>query len=338
MTNELDALLAQTEQEPPCGPDLEYDPAFLELEQAARGKPEQQFGETVIAAEEPAWADVGRRARALLSRTKDVRVAVLLARALVHSEGVTGLSAGLQLIQELLERFWDDIHPRLDPDDDNDPTMRLNALVPLADPETMLRDVRNAWFISSKVHGRISVRDVEVALGKAPPKAGAQSFTEDQVEAILAEVASEDESLVQSVTDASQAAKSLYRLLVDKVGSSRATDLAPLSAILGSLEQVCASVVAASMQEDAAVQEDAAAEGAAPAAKPISGEIRSRQDAIMMLDKVCTYLERNEPTNPAPLLIRRAKRLMTKNFVDILKDLAPDSVSQVEKIAGLDQE
>lgn len=58
----------------------------------------------------------------------------------------------------------------------------------------------------------------------------------------------------------------------------------------------------------------------------------------MMLEKVCDYLERNEPTNPAPLLIRRAKRLMTKNFVEILKDLAPDSVAQVEKIAGLDKE
>ena len=42
----------------PCGPNLEYDQEFLALEQAARGKEEQQYGDTVIPAEEPDWVDV----------------------------------------------------------------------------------------------------------------------------------------------------------------------------------------------------------------------------------------------------------------------------------------
>ena len=33
---DLDQLLAEASDSPPCGPDLEYDPAFLELEQAYR--------------------------------------------------------------------------------------------------------------------------------------------------------------------------------------------------------------------------------------------------------------------------------------------------------------
>ena len=53
-----------------------------------------------------------------------------------------------------------------------------------------------------------------------------------------------------------------------------------------------------------------------------------------MLDLVCSYLERHEPSNPAPLFIRRAQRLIKKNFVEIVRDLMPDSLSQLERLAG----
>ena len=66
----------------------------------------------------------------------------------------------------------------------------------------------------------------------------------------------------------------------------------------------------------------------------IAGEIRSREDAVRALDLVCRYLERHEPSNPAPLFIRRAQRLMTKNFLEIVKDLLPDSLSNLEQLAG----
>ncbi len=66
----------------------------------------------------------------------------------------------------------------------------------------------------------------------------------------------------------------------------------------------------------------------------MDGEIRTREDAVRMLDRVCSYLERQEPSNPAPLFIRRAQRLMTKSFLEIVKDLMPDSLSNLEKLAG----
>ena len=35
-----------------------------------------------------------------------------------------------------------------------------------------------------------------------------------------------------------------------------------------------------------------------------------------------------------PLLLRRAKRLVAKNFMEILHDMVPDGVSQAEQIGG----
>jgi type VI secretion system protein ImpA len=66
----------------------------------------------------------------------------------------------------------------------------------------------------------------------------------------------------------------------------------------------------------------------------LSGEIRSREDVVRAIDKICAYYARFEPTSPLPLLLERCRRLVTSSFLDIIRDLAPDSVSQVERLSG----
>jgi len=56
---------------------------------------------------------------------------------------------------------------------------------------------------------------------------------------------------------------------------------------------------------------------------------------VRELERICAWIEHNQPSNPAPLLIRRAQRLINMSFMDIIRDMAPDSVSQVERLAGL---
>jgi type VI secretion system protein ImpA len=73
-------------------------------------------------------------------------------------------------------------------------------------------------------------------------------------------------------------------------------------------------------------------------AGPGLGALRSREDVKRVLEQVCEYLEKVEPSNPAPLLIRRARRLLDLSFIDIMKDLAPDAFGQIEKLAGIEQE
>jgi len=51
---------------------------------------------------------------------------------------------------------------------------------------------------------------------------------------------------------------------------------------------------------------------------------------------VCAYLERSEPTNPAQLLLRRAEKLIDKSFLQLVRDLAPDALSEVARIMGVD--
>ena len=53
-----------------------------------------------------------------------------------------------------------------------------------------------------------------------------------------------------------------------------------------------------------------------------------------MLDCVCEFLERSEPSSPAPLLIRRAQRLIGSGFLDIMRDMAPESLGHIAVITG----
>jgi type VI secretion system protein ImpA len=65
------------------------------------------------------------------------------------------------------------------------------------------------------------------------------------------------------------------------------------------------------------------------------GSIKSRQDAIRALDAVATFFRQNEPSSPVPLFIERAKRLVAKDFLEVLADIVPDAMDQAKAASGI---
>ena len=68
------------------------------------------------------------------------------------------------------------------------------------------------------------------------------------------------------------------------------------------------------------------------------GNVQSRDDAIRAIDMICEYLDRAEPTNPAQLLLRRARRVINQNFLQLMKELAPEALNEVARVMGVDPE
>ena len=333
---DLALLLAEVSPASPCGENQEYDSVYIELEKVARGKPEQQYGETVIPREDPDWIEIQRLALELLGRAKDLRVAVYLTRAALVSEGLAGYLAGLQLILALLERYWDEVHPQLEPDS-NDPTMRVNALAPLCAVETGLRELRRADFVAER-SATISVRDVEVVLGKAPAS-GADPVAVAAVAAAVNEARAADRDPVHLVESLVNTVKAIDLLCKEKLGEHQAPDFRPLNQLLHYLSRYGAQF--AEVPDNKKVAEGAMKSisdnggMAASSAVGSASTLASRADAIKLLEDVCTFLERTEPSSPSPLLIRRAVRLIDMSFVQIIQDLVPDVLDRIEDIAGL---
>src|SRR5688572_12312564 len=161
---DLEKLLAPVAADAPAGPNLEYDPAFTAVERAAAGKPEQVIGGAVTPEEPPEWNTVFSGSIELLGRTKDLRVAVLLARALLYRSGISAFTEALSLLKGLVEQHWAVVHPQLDPDDNNDPTMRVTALSALSTPGLMLA-LRQSPLIDSRALGPVSFADLFPAAG-----------------------------------------------------------------------------------------------------------------------------------------------------------------------------
>jgi len=333
---DVDALLAPVSESDPCGPDLEYDSAFLALEEAARSKPEQQFGDTIIPAEEPDWRKVQTLSSELIGRTKDLRVAVHLLRSTTRLQGLAAAADGLRLIAGLLSQHWDHVHPKLDADDDNDPTMRLNALAPLVDGAGFIYDIRKSTLTAGR--SAVTGREFELASGKVQPNAGETVLPLAGAIQAIKDGEAQQPGLIDKLSGLADTVSAIDAIISEKAIIS-GPEFRPLRTLLQFISDAARQASGASVQADAAAAgeggETQATGGAALMAAAGSGPLRTRDDAVNALEKVCEWIELNEPSNPAPLLIRRAQRLMSKNFMDIIRDLVPDGVDQIAKLAGV---
>lgn len=347
---DVEALLGEIAAGSPCGADLEYDPAFAQMEEQAQETPERQYGDTIIPAEPADWRSVKKTALALAERTRDLRVAVYLTRALLRTDGLPGFAEGLALVDGLIERFWAQVYPQLDPDDDNDPTLRVNIIVALCDPEATLHALRETPLVHSRSLGRFSLRDVQIASGALTPltkdKEG-ELPTPEKINGAFQEVGLESvQAIAATIAEAIDRVERIEAGLTDQIGVSQAPDLSALTVILKEMRHPLADylqrqgvgLTGAGMAGEAEETEFTGVAGVPGSGgsgpRLVVGEIASREDALRMIDKICEYFARYEPSSPAPLLLKRAKRLANKDFMGILLDLAPGGAEQANLIFG----
>jgi type VI secretion system protein ImpA len=347
------ALLDVVSEDAPTGPNLEFDADFGALERAAQGKPEQQYGDTIIPAEEPDWKEVDKQASALLERTRDLRVLTQLAVARLHLSGLAAYAEVVSMTRRLLETRWDEIHPQLDPEEDNDPTLRANALLRLGQPGLVLRLVRTMPIANSPRTGQFSWRDIAISTGVIEAEG-----EEKKTDAVIRGAFQETDlgwldALRAAATEAAESATAISAVFDERAGFGTGPDFEELVKLLKDVARTVdryrvADEVAPAMPEAAA--DDAVPDGVgggggggeAPAARRAPGgvtaamltEITTRADALRLLDLVCRYYQRYEPASPLSMLIERATKLADKNFLDIVRELAPDGVNQVQILIG----
>lgn len=103
-------LLSAITREEPAGEDLYPTPEWLRIRDA-RPNAYEIANKGIWAPQNPpeaGWSIVKERATsALLTKSKDLRIATLLSEANIHIHGFAGLRDSLQLIRELLVRYWD---------------------------------------------------------------------------------------------------------------------------------------------------------------------------------------------------------------------------------------
>ncbi|MBV9876257.1 MAG: type VI secretion system protein TssA [Verrucomicrobia bacterium] len=336
-------LLKPVSEEAPCGEDLSYDPGFQAMETKARGTPETQFSE----AKPPDWKEVRSLGLELFVRSKDLRVAVILAVAELELSGLPGFREVLALVTGLLERYWDNFHPQLDPGENNDPLERMNIVASLATPIgsygdhlRVLERLRSAPLCDSIQMGRFSLSHILHA--ETGGGGGGDSATPSlsQIEAAFRD--SNQDELVQNYRNLNESfafVEAIDEYLTRTVGASKAPDLTLLSDELKSMRERIAPYLPTGLVTGEALSAGSETSGSAVTAPvSIQGDLQSREDVVRLLNKILEYYVRVEPSSPVPLILKRAVRLARMDFVQIIKDMAPDAISEIYRISGEKEE
>lgn len=322
-----------------CGNNLEYDADFLDLQQSVIEKPEQQFGNTIIQAQTPDWSQVEKKAGELCKRTCDLRVLSALTWAWTVQKGVVGYAAGVGLVEHVLQQFWPDVYPLLLDDGYEDPLPRINTLVALADMQGVAKDLRSSLLLAG-AHGQMTLRDAEFVLDGSKPDLYPGGRV--RLQEVLNQARLNDTAEIVALINAQASLLNIREMVSLHLGHDWTPDFSALLRSLGHITQAMDEVAAhkTGSDVDASPEQDQAGEGtvtnepeAEPAERPVSWkqvQIRTREDAMLALEKVSSYFEVNEPSHPAPFLLRRVQQTIPMNFHEILKNLIPVSAEQFE--------
>lgn len=331
----IESLLAPVTPEQPCGENLEYDADFLAMEQASQGKAEQQFGDTIIPAEPADWNRVEKLATGLLARTKDIRVMLALTHAWTRRRGLEGYADGLMLLGQALALYWDQLWPSLTDGGEFDPFYRINALAALSDKSALTSTLRQSTLLRSN-GDELNVRDAQALLDGS--KTECAGYPGGRVR-LIDELARGGQPGIEAIGQIEGRLQTIRSWLLEQLGESGVPEMEQLLKTVGMIASANRATRPDEQQEtpEPTVQATTAQPVAAPlpaAADWRSVQVTSRADAQLMLEKVKQYFTQHEPSHPAPLMIERVQRLIELDFMEIIRDLAPDGVNQLQNIFG----
>lgn len=346
MNEFIEKLLQPVSAEQVCGPDLSNGGQFDELETILKGKPEVEIGSVQKPAEPPDWKELKDKSAEFLGQSKHLRVATMYCCSLLKINGVAGFRDGVQLIQGLLEKYWAPLYPLLDPDDNNDPTQRLNILGALTVPRgssaagwlTIVDGLYAAPVCQIKgappltFDNIISSRQAAPAEGAPPPTGPTAAAIASALRDVGSEQLTAQRDAVQQALDAVRAIDQ-YLTTTLGAGSTISFEVAEkaLQEMLGGLQGYMDGTGAT----DGAAATDATTGSASSAGAAdsggimVRGAIRSREDVVRAIDTICGYYEQVEPSSPVPYILRRAQKMAGMNFIEAVQELnlaTPDSL------------
>jgi type VI secretion system protein ImpA len=334
------ALLAPISADHPCGADLAFSP---ELDAIARARefddPSLAQGEWVTELKEADWGFVVERcARLLEERTKDLRLAVWLAEAAAKRHHLRGLAEGFRLLAGLCERYWDQgLYPT---SDGGDQEQRIGNLAwILSRTRALVRELPltegrgTAW---STVDFEAARRRAAAGDAETPPRladmeaarrASAPAFTDglradaqDCLDALAQLERVADERLGQDSPGFAQARDAVQTLLHGLPAPAAAPQLPAAEPSSPDIVSPAPIVVTAPQPQAA-----------------LSGQIRSRAEAIAQLRLIAQYFRETEPHSPVSYFAEKAASAGEQDLHTWLRTVIKDqgALAHLEEMLGV---
>ena len=375
---DLALWLTPLDGENPSGEDLRNDPAFHELERLTESQVKvvhdshnRATSQSTIPVD---WPAVLAKAEELRAHGRDLRLLVIVTRALANEEGLAGLTQGLTLIAQTFDQHWETMHPALRPNaSPRDAALRrINALVDLQnDQDGLLANLRQMTFFAPRAIGPIQGKDLEK--GALDDRVMLQEAASGLNTAEKAALVSAHGQLLNRVragcaAQMDQANAEMVLLIADARAAIAALDAvetalnvrlegggAPVPELKRFLQRLLTTLErnSAAGAANGAAKPPTPAEPATPArnghgadtmasmasyadsSTGLPDRISSRDDVVKCLDLVVAFYDRTEPSSPIPHLARRVRRMVHMDFVELMEDLAPSGLKEFRLLAGV---
>jgi len=344
---DLAILTSPLSEAEPCGPDLDAlgDPDYMNfmakaeslLPAAFFGPDGKPFGGLQIGGTAIDFAGERAAMQPLLRKTQDVRLLAILAKFCLLSRDADGFIVAVCATRQLLSDRWDEVHPR---GDNGQFAARMAALETLDDLAPVIFPLQYAALVRHPRIGPVSYRNYMIATGEVAKREGEDNYDLTTIEKAMMEVdLAELVGGLGSVDALGTALADIRNICTERAGFEQAMKLERLPALVDKMRAFLNTYVAKRDPSAALATEAGAPSAEPPGAGPvtITGDIRSLGDATAALAAVAGYFSRNEPSNPALLLVRQAEQLMGKSFMEIMQVLVPAHVEQAAINIGRDQ-
>lgn len=353
---ELESLTEAIPGESPAGTDLREDPSATSVYRRIRDARnqarllERKLDETPsdIVRE---WHGVKTLAtKALAEESKDLEIATYLTEALIRTDGFAGLRTGLELLRELVDRFWDGVYPR--PDEDGTET----TVLPLTwlNSDVVVLPIHAIPITEGSNEGPFATwqyrQAVELAAcseGDRQQRINRGAVTEEAFTRAVAETPAE--FFMQLDADLAGCLAALLALsasLDEKAG----TDAPSLEALREALDEVRRTVrhVAGNKLPQAGAEGTNGSDGqslsamvaggaAASGGLDVDNRICTREDAFRLLLQIADFFERLEPQSLIPAQLRKVVRWGKLSPERYFAELIEDSSvrQQIFKLVGI---
>jgi len=347
---EIEDLLEPISDENKAGPDLRFDAGDLTFQTL------KEFSTAV----EPAIAEgdegteanwpgvVGLCISALREKSKDLELMTALAEGWVRSEGMAGLSHGLEFILRGMETYWDSMHPGVDPDDGEiSLALRARWLNWLDLPKGYLQAVKQGPLLPVATGGAYTwldhensalLDDATVAPERRQELVDAGVVSAGEWESTLGSVGTETiRDLANHLERGLETVKALEAFCRERFDpeDEEPPDFYKLANLIEEMHGYFRAQVG---EDEPASAGEAAVGGSGGAAAVAGGPINTREQAIRQLQEVGEYFRRAEPHSPISYLVARAVKWgsmpLDKLFQDVVRN--DDVIEHIWETLGLD--
>jgi type VI secretion system protein ImpA len=296
--------------EQPCGIDVDGTEDLIKLDLLVRGKEETQFSQAVP----PDWDKVVLECEKLLTKSKSINVISYLVIGLFQTEGIYGLRIGIELLVELIEKYWGSIYPLIEPKDEEQYSYRKNQLDLLFSVKEKLYSMLNLSVISdSQTFKKLSIRGIIDLLNKND-----QNKDSSEKNIIIH---------LESINEILDNIHKMNNIFQEYTNGEMKINVEAFTKGL----QIASSFLEVELSKQIGNDERELDEEnhSYNISEKNKMSVENREDVRLCLEAVCQWYEHNELSSPVPLFIKRALLTFDMNFADIILNLANDGYSQI---------